>query len=131
MDLSITVDDGVEAFHTISSNRGKFPSRVKRNSFRTVEVSGTMKFDNQDEMQEFLAWNERALVAHFIGPTDLGGGIYETVTIKIPAMQYTDYPPAAGGPGLMEVGFTANGNYHVGSASAFEITLVNTIAGYA
>ena len=131
MDMTITVDDGLEAFHTVSTDRGKFPSRVKHGGWRTIEVSGTMKFDNQDEMQEFLAWNERALDVYFTGPTDLGGGIFETVHIKIPAMQYTDYPPAAGGPGLMEVGFTANGNYHTGSATAFEITLVNTIAGYA
>lgn len=130
VDLTITVDEGLEAMHTVSSNRGKFPSRVKHGGWRTIEVAGTMKFDNQDEMQEFLAWNERAMEVHFVGPTDLGGGIFETVTIEIPAMQYTDYPPAAGGPGLMEVGFTANGNYDVNSATAFQIILVNTQAGY-
>ena len=130
MELSVTVDDGVEPFHTINASRGKFPSRVKHGGWRTIEVSGTMKFDNQTEMQEFLAWTERELIASFVGPTEIQSGYYEVLEIVLPAMQYTDYPPSAAGPGLMEVGFTANGNYDVGSATAFEISLINTLAAY-
>ena len=130
MDLNVKLNEGIESFHTLSVNRGKWPSRVKHSGFRTIEVAGTMKFDNQDEYQEFLAFNERAMIANFVGPTEVASGFYETLTIKLPAMQYTDFPPAAGGPGLIEVGFTANGNYHVGSESALEIVLVNTQDAY-
>jgi len=129
-DLSLTINDGVEALHSLAASRGKWPARLKRTGFRTFEVSGTMRFDNQDEMQEFLSFNERKLDVSFTGPTEIQSGYYETLQIVMPAMLYTDFPAGASGPGLIEVGFSANGNYHTGSGTAMEITLVNTKAAY-
>jgi len=130
-ELTVTLNEGIEALHNLAVSRGKWPARLKHTGFRTVEISGTMRFDNQDELQEFLDWNERELIANYRGPTEISSGRYEEVTIKLPSMLYTDFPPSAGGPGLMDVGFTANGNYNTGSGTAIEITLVNTKSGYA
>lgn len=129
MDLTITVDDGaLEATHTL--NNSKYPSRVKRTGFRTIAVEGTIKFDNQDEYQQFLSQSERKLVAHFEGPTEIQSGYNEGLTIQLPALRYEEFEPAAGGPGQIEVGITARGKYHVGSGSALEITHYSDQAAY-
>ena len=128
MDFTLTVDEGLEAQYTL--NAAKTPSRIKRTSFRTVQVGGTLKFDNQNEYQQFKEQSERAMEIHFRSSTEISSGVNESVTIEIPAMRYREFGPVADGPGPVEVGFTAAGKYHVGSANAIKITLVNTQAAY-
>ena len=128
MDLTITVDETIEAQHTL--NASQYPARTKRTGFRSVAVAGTLKFDNQDEYQEFISQSERELVLHFEGSTEIQSGYYDALTITLPAMRYEEVAPAAGGPGAIEVGITGRGKYSVDSATAMEITLVNTQATY-
>lgn len=127
-DLTITMDEALEAQHTI--NNSLYPSRIKRAGFRTFTVDGTIKFDNQDEYQQFISQSERELDITFTGPTQIASGYYETLRIKLPAMRYEDYGPTAEGPGLIEASFTARGKYHAWSGTALEVTLVNTQAAY-
>ena len=128
LDLTIVFDDQLEATHTLNGSR--YPARIKRTGMRTVSVNGTLKFDNQDEYQQFIAQSERELVLNFKGPTAVDSGYYEEVRITLPALRYTDIPVAAGGPGEIEASFTAKGKFHVGSAVAGEVVLVNTQAAY-
>jgi len=127
--LNIVLDDGgLEAMHTF--NNSKYPSRIKRTSFRSISVDGTIKFDNQDEYQEFLSQSERELVMTFIGPTEIQSGYFESLTIKLPLMRYEEAAPAAEGPGEIEMSVTARGKYSVSSGTSLEITLVNTQTTY-
>lgn len=128
MDLTITIDEQLEAQYTL--NAAKTPSRIKRTGFRTVEVSGTLKFDDQSEYQQFKAQSERAMEIFFRGNTEVSSGVRETLKIVIPALRYREFGPAADGPGPIEVGFTGAGKYHTGSGTAIEITLVNTQDAY-
>lgn len=128
MDFTITVDEQLEAQHTHSAT--KTPSRIKRTGFRTVEVSGTMKFEDQDEYQQYKAQSERAFQAHFRGPAEISSGVRESLTIDIPAFRLRELPPSAEGAGPIEVSFTAAGKYHTGSGTAIQVTLVNTQAAY-
>lgn len=128
MDLTIKVDEQLEAQHTLAGQL--YPSRIKRTGMRVVEVAGTLKFDNQDEYQEFLSQSERALIVTLTGPTELETGFYETLTIKTPLLRWRENKPVVGGPGPIEVSLTGAGKYSVTSATALEITLINTIAGY-
>lgn len=128
MDLTITIDDQLEAQHTLSGS--KYPARIKRTGMRTVAVAGTLKFDNQDEYQQFISQSERALIVNFKGITEVQSGYYEEIKIELPAMRYSDVPVAAGGPGPLEISFTGAGKYKVTSATALQITLTNTQAAY-
>jgi len=129
-DLSIKVNESLEGMHSLAVSRGKWPARVKHSGFRMVEISGTMRLDNQNEFKEYIEATERELVVSMKGPTEIQSGFYETLTVKVPAMRYTEYPLGAGGPGLIEVGFSAKGNYSQDSGTAVQFTLVNTKAAY-
>lgn len=129
MDMTISIDDGgLEASHTL--NNSKYPSRVKRTSMRSISVSGTLKFDNQDEYQEFISQSERELIMSFKGATEIQSGFYEVLTIKLPKMRYEEAAPTAEGAGYIELSVSAKGKYSVDSGSSIEITLINTQAVY-
>lgn len=118
--LTLTYDEAIEAKHTL--NNQKTPSQTKHTGFRTLSIEGTIKFNDQDEYQEFLNQTERQLLLHFEGATEVQSGYPETLTIDVPKMRYDDFKPTASGPGEMTVGFTARGKYSVDSATLLEIT---------
>ncbi|MEE8394794.1 MAG: phage tail tube protein [bacterium] len=126
--LTVKLDESLEAQGTLDAS--KTPSRVKRTGFRVVTVDGSMKFDNQNEFQQFLAQSERELIVHAKGSVEVQSGYYDELTVKVPLMRYVEFNPAAGGPGQIEVGFSAKGVYSTTSATALNITLQNTQAGY-
>lgn len=128
MDMTITLNEQLEAMHTLDAT--KTPSRIKRTGFRTVEVSGTLKFDNADEYQQFLDQSEREMIIHFEGVTAVQSGYNEALTITLPSLRWIEDKPAAGGPGEIEVGVTGKGVYNVGSATAMEVVLYNGQSGY-
>lgn len=126
--LTVTVEESIEASHTL--NTSKYPSRVKRTGFRTVNVSGTIKFDNKDEYEEFLNQTERQLIGTFTGNVEVQSGYYDTLKIDVPLARYTEFKPVAGGPNEIEVSFSSKGVYSVDSATALAVTLTNTQAAY-
>ena len=126
--MTITVDNALEAMHTL--NNSKYPSRIKRQGFRTVTVGGTVKFASSSEYQSFIDQTERRLLMHFQGATEVQSGYNESLTLDIPGLRMTEFAPQAGGPGEIEVSFSAKGVYDVTSAYSIKATLVNTIAGY-
>lgn len=129
VNLTITIDDGsLEASHTV--NNSLYPSRIKRTDWRTIAIDGTLKFDNQDEYQEFIGQTERELLLNFKGKTTIASGYTEDVLIQLPLMRYEASEPEAGGPGEIEMSITARGKYSVTSATGIQITLTNTQAAY-
>lgn len=126
--MSIAMNESLESMHTL--NNSKYPSRIKRTGFRTVEVDGTVKFDNQTEYQQFLSQSERELVFTFTGNVQVASGYYETVEIVLPTMRYETFEPSAGGPGEIEASIKAKGKYSVNSGTAMRITIVNTQPTY-
>lgn len=134
MDLTLTLEQAIEASHTIDADI--FPNRIKRTGFRTLAIEGTMKFDDQDEFQDFIAQDssfvatEEAMIFNFVTPTEIQSGFFEQLTIECPLFKYREYKPVAEGPGQIEVGFTAAGKFDVGSNTAMRITLINSLAGY-
>ena len=107
--------------HTL--NGSKFPSRVKRTGARTVEIAGTIIFDDQVEYQKFIAQTEEALVISFAVTSD-------QLVITAPAFRYSDFKPVAAGAGKTEVGFTGSAKYHANSATAIQFDLGNLQAVY-
>lgn len=126
--LTITVNENIEAMHTI--NGTAYPSRCKRTAQRTVEVSGTYVFDNQVEYQKFLDQSEQELVVSFDGPTEIASGYTDQIVVTLPALRYTELKPVAGNTGKIEVSVTGSGKYLTTSATAMQIDLRNLQAGY-
>jgi len=128
IDLTMSFNESLEAQHTM--NGSKYPSRIKRTGFRTIEVSGTIKFDDQDEYQDFLAQTEQNMTVNFKGATEIQSGYYDEVTVILPLLRYSEVKPMAGGVGPIEVGITGMGKYSVDSATSAAVILVNTQAAY-
>ena len=70
--LTVTIDEAIEARHTL--NNAKTPSHTKHTGFRTVSIDGTIKFNDQTEFQAFLDQDERRLLMHFKGVTEVQSG---------------------------------------------------------
>lgn len=128
IDLNIEIDDSLENKYTLGTQ--KTPTRTVRSGFRTLSIDGTLLFDNQNEYQKFIDQSERELIVNLKGTTEIQSGYYETLTIRAPLFRYTEFKPVAGGPGKIEASFSAKGVYSVSSATALQITLVNTQAAY-
>lgn len=128
MDLSVEMDESLENKHTVGNV--KTPTRTVRSGFRTVQIAGTLLFDNQNEYQKFLDQSERELVVHLQGTTQIQSGYNESITIRTPLFRYAEFKPVAAGPGKIEASFSAKGVYSTTSATALQITLVNTQAAY-
>lgn len=126
--LTITVDNGLEAMHTM--NNSKSPSRIKRQNARSVSIGGTIKFDDHTELDNFIAETQQAMIVHVRNATEIQSGYPEQMTITLPAVIYDEFKPAGDGPGQLEVQFTGTAEYHVGSATAIAISLINSHAAY-
>ena len=126
--LTININDGIEAMHTFDGTT--YPSRNKRTAERTIEVGGTIVFDDQVEYQNFISQAEQSLIACFAGPVDVGSGGPDKIVFDMPAFRYLTFPIEGGGPGKKEVGFTGSAKYLSSSATAIAITLTNTFAVY-
>lgn len=126
--LSLALDESIEAQHTLSGS--SYPSRVKRTGFRMTNVSGTMKFDDQDEYQQFLAQSERELDVTLTGAVEVSSGYYNALRLQVPLLRHTEFKPVAGGPGEIEVSFSSKGVYSVASGTAVRVTLTNTQTAY-
>ena len=126
--LNVTVNNNLEAKHTLSTS--KYPMRVKRGGVRSVEVSGTLIFSSQTDMQSFIGQTEQRFFLQLTAPTMIQSGYYESLNIDVPSMRFTDHPITVGGPAELEVAFKAKGVYNTGSATNIAITLVNSKAGY-
>lgn len=128
LDFTITLDEKLEAKHTL--NGSIFPGRIKRTDFRTIEIGGTLTFDDQVEYQNFLAQSNYRGVLHMEGSTEIQSGYNESLTVIVPSMRYTELKPSGDGPGEIEASFSAKGVYNTGSATGLSIILVNTVAAY-
>lgn len=126
--LTVSLEEGIEAQHTLSGS--SYPSRIKRTGFRVTNISGTLKFDSQDEFQEFLGQSERELDVTLTGNTAISSGYTNVLRIQAPLFRHTEFKPAAGGPGQIEASFTSKGVYSVTSGTAVRITLTNTQTAY-
>lgn len=123
-DLTITLDEQASPRHVLQTSRD--PARVKRDGRRQIRVSGTVRFSNQTEYDNFLAQTTQAFRATFTSPTEIQSGYYDTLDIVIPAFKYLAYPVEFSGPEEMQVTFEGKAEYHQGSGTAIEFTLINT-----
>jgi hypothetical protein len=125
--LTLTLNQNLAAKHTL--NNSKFPSRIKRDGFRTAELSGSFLFESAAQALKFRAQTGQACVITNIGETT-AQSYNNTMKFDIPSLILTDFPSNIAGPGLVEVGWSGKAVYDTTSATLLEATLVNTVAAY-
>ena len=126
--LTLTLDNGIEAKHVMDGSQ--WPGRIERSGWRKISLNGTFIFDSQLEYDAFTAQSQRAFIAFFTGKEVIMTNTRPTLRIDIPALRYKEFKRPTGGPGRIKAQFSADADYHVGSAGALKITLANTYAAY-
>lgn len=126
LDINIVLDEVLEPIYVI--NGTKTPSYIKRSAFRTIRVDGTMLFNDQTELDKFVAQSEEAMSFYLADSTatEVQSGYQQSVLVELPAYRYETFEPTLSGPGQLQVGFSAQGKYLTTSATALAITLTNT-----
>jgi len=125
--LSITFNNNLAAKGTLDGT--KLPNRIKRDGPRTIELAGTMLFDDDTEFDLYRAQTRQQFIITIEGQA-CSSGYNTALEIDLPAVIYTAFPPNISGPGHIEASFTGKAKYDAGSATAVKFTLVNTLATY-
>jgi len=122
-DLTITINNNLEEYYTLVSCA--VPTKIKRSTWRTIELTGTMIFQAHSMWQQYEAGSELPLVLNF-----KSGETPNNLLIDIPLMRLKSYEPTKPGPGLIMAPFTADAKFSVTSNTAIAITLINTYTAY-
>lgn len=99
---------------------------LRRTNFRTVEVNGTMSFQDHTQSARFLASSLGQLKVILTSDTNMATGHPHQLQITVPQFRYTALNPQVGGPGYISVPFQGVGEYHTGSGTALEILVVTS-----
>ena len=128
--VTITVDNNLTFLATLDGQTVN--RRILRNGYRTIRISGTADMPDNNEYDQFRAGSEMALAIETVGAT-INATCTESnerLRIRVPAFRYSSYPVGVSGPNRISVGFEGRAVFHVGSALAMDITLVNTRTAY-
>ena len=131
--FAFTFKNTLSAKHMLGeaiSFANKYPERIKRTGMQVCDVSGTFLFDDQTDLQQFIAQSRQRLTVSLTGAASITSGYNEQIIIDIPALVITDFPQGVPNAGELAVSFKGVAEYSVSSGVAFAITLVNTKAGY-
>ena len=125
--LTITANNNLEAKAYLDGT--KYPGRILRKDFRTIEVAGTMLLVGDTQARIYRARTQQRIVATATHPTTIALG-HNALEIDVPKMLYTNFPANIGGAGLIEVGFEGKAKYDTTSSYSIQWTLTNTRAAY-
>lgn len=126
-EINVSINNALEGVSLIDGT--KVYSRIHRNGFREVRVSGTIDLPDLNEYDQFRSQSERQLILTLTGD-EVRSGYNESFVINIPKFRYETFPVNIGGPGRITVGFAGRAIYHTGSGCSIKMTMVNTLASY-
>jgi len=119
-DLTISINNNLEARYTLQNC--SVPRKILRTGFQTIELTGNMLFQAHSYWQNFEAQAEIPFVLNFAG-----ANAPNALKLDFPALRLKSYEPTLAGPGVIEASFTASAMYKSTSATAMQMTLVNTV----
>ena len=125
--LTITCNNNLEPKAYLDGKN--YPSRILRKDARTIEIAGTVLLVGDAEARIYRARTQQQLIMTATHPTTIMNG-HNILQIDVPKMLYTEYPTNIGGPGLVEVSFSAKGKYDSTSSYSIQFTLTNTMDAY-
>lgn len=123
MDLTFSLNNNVEAIYT--NVTCPVPIKIKRSSWRTMELTGTMVFQAHSMWQQYEAGTELPLVLNFASVESPN-----SIKIDMPSIFLKTYEPTIAGPGIIQAPFTADVKFNVNSNTALAVTLTNTYIAY-
>lgn len=123
LDLTLTVNNNLAPRWTLQNTAS--PRKIVRSGFRTIELTGTMLFQTHSLYDAFLAQSSYPMVLNFAGAQSPN-----VLKLDMPAIIMKTYAPVLSSPGVIEAAFTAKVEYHSNSATALDVTIVNTQGGY-
>jgi len=115
--LTVAITANVAAKGTLNSS--KYPNRIKRTAPYSIEISGTILFTSQTEVDNFRNQTQQILII----TTKQNSHQLE---VSIPSFRYLTFPVNIGGTGQIGVGFTGSAKYNAGSEHAIKFTLLVT-----
>jgi hypothetical protein len=110
-------------------NGAKTEAKLKRDGFRTVNVTGEQDFSNQTEYNIFRAQTRQRFLFTITGE-NIGGSATNEITIDMPDTNYNSFDFPIGGAGRISASYDGNGEYDTTSSYAVRYTLTNTQASY-
>ena len=125
--FTVTMNNNLEAIGTLNATTR--PSRIKRAGYRTIEIGGTMLFENDNEIDHFLNGAQQRVVATLTGQ-GIGGTDKASLEMDFPSFRYTEFPVNMGGVGLISANFSGKAKYNSGSGTMATFTLTNTLSAY-
>jgi len=121
--LTINVNNNLAARHILQTSNS--PHKIKRTAQQTIEITGTLTFQQHSYYDAYINETEVPLVLNF--ETDQAPN---QLTIDIPRLRMKSATPTITGAGVIEMPFTAGAMFDTGSNTAIEVTLVNTVEYY-
>lgn len=116
-ELTITGNKNLEALYSLQNS--STPRKIKRSGFEEITVTGNILFQSHSYFDAFNEQTTHQLIVNFQSNSP------NNLTIDIPQLKFTAAPITADGPGVIEMSFTANAEFNVGSNTAMEINLTN------
>lgn len=117
MEITVKINENAEEKYVLNGSTD--PAYVKRTATRTIEVSGTMIFKDQGEIQEFISQTERQLFLTMTANSF-------SIEIDAPKFRYTAFPVTLAGAEQLTAAFTGKAKYDSSAAYAMQVSLVNT-----
>lgn len=137
---SPTVNNDIESFGIdydnkcvakYALNNTAIARKIIREGFRTTMINFVIDFVDRTEYAKFLLGTEQAFLVKFEGAEIAGNtGVYYTLQIDMPKVQYSAFPINIGGPGRLSCAVTAEANYSPDDLFAIKATLINLTATY-
>jgi hypothetical protein len=125
-ELSITINEPMAAHGALHGSQT--PRHIKREGFRSVEVSGTMVFTNQTRFNDFINQTEHVLRAFTESRTEVQSGYKGYIDVNVRAFRFTEYPIVNQGPGLIKVAFQGMAAFDNVTSRSYDVTVRNNYA---
>lgn len=127
-ELTVTIDQPAEGKYPLCrsflASERRNPKRIKRAGPRTVNISGTLTYEDRLHLDLFLnQTNFPMTVACMLDGSGVG------FALDLPKVKFTEFPTVVEGPDELMVSFSAVAQYHSGSGTAITATVVSSLTG--
>ena len=119
-DVTISLNKNLQAIWTLQESTS--PSKIKRSAFESVEISGTLLYQNAVDgslFTDFQNQTERKVTLNFLSNSP------NNLFVDIPSFKFTSLTPVMDNADIIEASFTARAEFNVGSNTQIEFLLTN------
>lgn len=126
INLSFSFSNNLKNIGTLDGT--KTPNRTKRDSYRTLDISGIMIFEDMTQYEKYSSFVSQRMILYCAGKT-IGNG-ENSLMVDVPKMLYSAFPIPISSKGILQSSFSAKAEFDETSNYLVQITLTNTKSGY-